>query len=101
MYSAPTPFGPCSLCPLRLSRFISLFFILTGIFPTACTASVCSTVPASFTISLIFFIGKITPVSLFAYIIVTIAVLSFISVLSCSRSICPFASTLSSVSVYP
>ena len=39
-YSAPIPFGPCSLCPDKESMSISVVLRLIGVFPTACTASV-------------------------------------------------------------
>ena len=43
--SAPTPYGPPSLCPVRVSASTPLAAKSTGTAPTACTASVCTGMP--------------------------------------------------------
>ena len=68
--------GACSLWPDRLSRLMELSERFSGILPTACTASVWKTMPRPVTFSAICSMGKTTPVSLLAYMIVTMAVSS-------------------------
>ena len=44
-YKAPTPFGPCSLCPESESRSMGCVRMSKAILPTACTASVWKSTP--------------------------------------------------------
>ena len=49
--SAPTPYGPPTLCPVRVSASTPEAAKSTGTEPTACTASVCTGMPCSAAIS--------------------------------------------------
>ena len=68
------PLGPCSLCPDSDSMSISVAFRSIGILPTACTASVWNSAPASCAIFASRSTGNSVPVSLFAHITEAIAV---------------------------
>ena len=96
------PFGAWNLCPEIDSRSTGTFWTSIGIFPATWTASVCIVAPASFAISAICWIGNTVPVSLFAHMVETSAFLvSFSSLRSWSRLICPMLLTGSSISVKP
>ena len=100
-YKAPIPFGAWILWPDRVNISTVLVFMFIGIFPTACTASTWNRALCSFTRNPICSIGKTTPVSLLAYIIVTRAVFPVSEADSSSRSNCPWRFTERYVTLYP
>mmetsp|Transcript_14608 Transcript_14608/g.62624 ORF Transcript_14608/g.62624 Transcript_14608/m.62624 type:complete len:242 (+) Transcript_14608:277-1002(+) len=89
-YTAPMPFGPYILWPEMLRQSMFMALTSTGIFPTACAASVWKKIfreRQSFPISAR---GCTTPISLFTAITDTIAVSSRIASSSVFKSISPF-----------
>lgn len=71
--SAPTPYGPPTLCPVTVIASRPLAAKSRSIWPNACTASECIGTPNSRATSASSGTGRMVPTSLFAHIAVTSA----------------------------
>ena len=91
--SAPIPYGPPSLCAVKIIRSRPLAAKSTGRSTTACTASLCEITPRSRASAAIPVTGCTVPTSLLAHITDTTAVVSVTASASLGRSIRPNRST--------